>query len=119
MHVLRRWLMVALVVILPVQGVAAAFAPLHQAAGQQSASEVPCHGHHAESQDSQNLGSGNTNGGNTESDAASHLCCHQVFSGVPTTAIITAAQKINDTPQTVPLLHSLFVPDSLYRPPRG
>jgi len=118
MHRLRKLLMVLLVLILPVQGVAAAFAPLHQAADPQSAA-TPCHGHHADAQNSHPSHHGGTTGTDLDSDATSHMCCHQVFSCAPTTAMSTVAQKISDTPRTVPLLHAFFVPDSPYRPPRG
>lgn len=118
MHGLRKLMMVLLVLILPVQGVAAAFAPLHQATDPQSAA-VPCHGHQADAQDSHPSPHGGTSGTHPDNDATSHMCCHQVFSCAPATAVNTVAQKVSDAPQTVPLLHAFFVPDSPYRPPRG
>jgi len=119
MHVLHKLLVLLLVLILPVQGVAAVFAPLHQAADQQSMSTMPCHGHQAEAQDNHHANNDSTTSTNSDGDAASHMCCHQVFSCAPTAGLNTAAQKISDVPQTAPLLHTLFVPDSPYRPPRG
>lgn len=110
-----------LMLTLPVQGFAAAYGPMHQAAGDIASaahgSTMPCHeqpsspAHHA---DSQPAGTPPAVG-----DDTSHQCCHQVLNGITSQALTTAAHKFSNVPQYVPVLHTLFIPDSPDRPPRG
>ncbi len=113
MYELRKLLMLLLMLILPVQGLAAVYTPLHKTLGQ-AVDAMPCHdqqaAHHADD---------NNTGAAHDTDAASHLCCHQVFTGAASSVLTTAAHKFSDIPRFVLPLATLFIPDSPDRPPRG
>ena len=121
MHTLRKFLVLLLMLTLPVQGFAAAYGPMHKAAGNiDSAAQgatMPCHehpsssAHHADSQPAGTLPA--------VGDDTSHQCCHQVFTGITSSAFANPAHKFSDMPVFVLALHTLFIPDSPDRPPRG
>jgi hypothetical protein len=112
---LRKLLILLMLMILPVQGLAAAYGPIHKAlAGAGAAASAhgdvpPCHQQQAAhgQQDQSNA------------DGAGHLCCHQVFTGATSSVLAGAARKFSDTPLFVLALYTLFIPDSPDRPPRG
>ncbi len=116
----HKLLLFVLLLVLPVQGIAAAFAPLHKAAAQSGA--MPCHdagsmpqtAAHGEAPAAPHDGHQSPDG-----DSANHLCCHQVFSAVSLSLPATPAQKFSDVPRFVLPLATLFIPDSPDRPPRG
>lgn len=116
---LRKLLMVLLLLILPVQGFAAAYAPIHKALGSQgehgshAAAVMPCHEQPAASHaNHQPVTDGDT-------DSTSHLCCQQVFTGATSSAWPSPAHKFSDVSLFVLPLFTLFIPDSPDRPPRG
>jgi hypothetical protein len=118
-------LIMLLSLILPVQGLAAAFAPLHRALNADAVSAMPCHEHlaHAGAQHSpapEQAPAGHAPESDTQaSDVVAHACCHQVFSCAPSVYLPPAARKFSDVPRFVLPLATLYIPDSPDRPPRG
>jgi hypothetical protein len=130
---LRKLLMLLMMLVLPAQGIAAVFAPLHKALATPSAA-MPCHDSHNSHNSDANFAQHETyatyykageettapdNAPNTETDSANHLCCHQVYTCTPSRALTTPAQKFSDVSRFVLPLTTLFIPDSPDRPPRG
>ena len=117
----RTLIILLLALILPVQGIAAAFAPVHRAMNPNTMTamaDMPCHtqmGEHA------------TQGGDhapasthqQDSDIAPHACCHQVMNAVSGALVPAVARKFGDVSQFVLPLATLYIPDSPDRPPRG
>jgi len=100
------------VLILPLQGAAAALSPLQYA--NNPAAAMPCHEHAA--QDTQHAPASDAPG---DSTAANHLCCHTIFTCASACAPAVPAHKFGDvTPSVLPLA-TLFIPDAPDRPPRG
>ncbi|MEQ1773503.1 MAG: hypothetical protein ABL891_06935 [Burkholderiales bacterium] len=117
----RKLLLLLLMLILPLQGVAAIVAPMSlykEATNAQSTSVMPCHeqiGHHA----AQTPVDENANDITHDADATNHLCCHHVFSCAPIGATHTPAHKFSDVSRFMLPLATLFIPDAPDRPPRG
>ena len=111
----RALLILLLALILPVQGMAAAFAPVHRAMNADTVAAMPCHeppgAHRAPAQDGAVPAQ--------DGDIAPHACCHQVFSGAPATFTPATARKFSDVSRFVLPLATLYIPDSPDRPPRG
>jgi hypothetical protein len=118
---LRKLLTLLLMLILPLQGLAAAYAPLHQALNP-SANAMPCHEHQgvaAATHDAANAEHAPTPDAPRDTDVTNHLCCHQVFTCAPSSALTPAAHKFSDVSRFVLPLATLYIPDSPDRPPRG
>lgn len=114
----RALLILLLSLILPLQGLAAALAPLHRASNADAVSALPCHelAVDAGAQPS----SGHAPDSNTPvSDIMAHACCHPVFSCAPAACLMPTARKFSDVPRFVLPLATLYIPDSPDRPPRG
>lgn len=121
---LRSAIIVLMMLILPVQGFAAAYAPMHKSMGREAAAAMPCHEpsvqQSAPSHDVRlSADDGSNAGAAQDSDAASHLCCQQVFTGSTSSVLTTAAHKFSDVSRFISPLVTLFIPDSPDRPPRG
>jgi hypothetical protein len=133
---LTRLLVPLLMLLLPLQGVAASYARLHMAMAMDSpaAATMPCHeqtAHHAAQSADHSAAQSTTksldqpaadtgmNSAAHESDAANHMCCHQVLSCTSVSVLNTPAQKFSDVSRLVLPLFTLFIPDSPDRPPRG
>jgi len=117
---LHRLLLLVMMLVLPVQGIAAAFAPLHKAATQSGA--TPCHDASGMAQTSahgETPAAPHDRHQNPDGDAASHLCCHQVVTAATLSLPASPAQKFSDVLRFALLLATLFIPDSPDRPPRG
>ena len=121
MNRLHKLLTLLLMLILPVQGMAAVSAPMFmlQNKGMSNPSAtMPCHdttGHAAQVSIHDDA-----NGPAHDADATNHLCCHQVFSYMlPLVLSTTGAHKFSDVSQFVRPLVTLFIPDAPDRPPRG
>jgi hypothetical protein len=124
MRRLRSAIIVLMMLILPMQGFAAAYAPMHKSMGREAATAMPCH----EPSTQQSVPShdmhwsaddASSPGAAQDSDAASHLCCQQVFTGATSSVLTTAAHKFSDVSRFISPLVTLFIPDSPDRPPRG
>jgi len=128
--ILRKLLTLLLMLILPLQGIAATFAPLHQALTASATSAMPCHEQHVQHDAQATMHDGAAAGENApapsstptqprDADATNHLCCHQIFTCMTTSTLATPAHKFGDVPRVVLPLATLFIPDSPDRPPRG
>jgi hypothetical protein len=121
----RALLVLLLTLILPLQGLAAALAPLHRALNADAMSAMPCHEQvgHAGTQHSpmhEPAPAGTLPADDAPvSDIMAHACCHQVLSGAPSVYLPPAARKFSDVPHFVLPLATLYIPDSPERPPRG
>ena len=107
----RILIILLLALILPVQGIAAAFAPVHRAMNPVAMAAMPCHtqsGDHAPASTNQQ-----------DNDLVPHACCHQVMNAVSGALVPAVARKFGDVSQFVLPLATLYIPDSPDRPPRG
>jgi hypothetical protein len=121
---LRSAIIVMMMLILPVQGFAAAYAPMHKSMGREAAATMSCHEPSAQqSAPSHDIRLSADDGSNSDaaqdSDAASHLCCQQVFTGATSSVLAAAAHKFSDVSRFISPLVTLFIPDSPDRPPRS
>jgi hypothetical protein len=119
MNKLRKLLTFLMMLLLPLQGLAATGARMHMATSAQSAEAMPCHEHLAAHHDSQPAADEGMSNTAHDTDAANHLCCHQVLTCVSVSQLNTPAQKFSDVSRFVLPLFTLFIPDSPDRPPRG
>jgi hypothetical protein len=107
-----------LLLVLPLQGLAAALAPLHcytQKPAIESAVLSGAHdeaAHHGHGSDHAPAGQGN-------SDYTGHLCCHLAFTAVPAIAIPAIPAEPTAYVALASATASLFVPERLRRPPRA
>ena len=121
---MRKTLTLLLLLLLPLQGIAAAFAPVHLALNAVASTPMPCHDHGATHAAADEAAATNTAGlapapdVPREADAPNHQCCYQIFTCAPARALMPSAHKFSDVPRFVPLYTTLFIPDSLERPPR-
>lgn len=122
---MRKLLNVLLILLLPLQAIAATLLPLHVSLNPAAGAAMPCHEHAAADSTSQNANAGN---GMTQAPApdtprdaepANHLCCHQFSTCAPACAPTPAARKFSDVSRLVLPLATLYIPDSPDRPPRG
>lgn len=116
----------ALLLILPLQGLAAALmpfaclsAPEHNAtagagAHHHATAEIP-HQHDVPASASQNQS--NEDGGNVQNHNG-HLLCH-LFSAVPATVVVVAAADLPILVSSISIPLALFVPEQPQRPPRA
>lgn len=126
MNRLRKLLLLVLMLILPLQGLAVAYAPMHKALAQ-STEAMPCHSaghdqhaaHHAAHLTDVVPADGNSTDTSHAGSDTSHSCCHQVFTGISSRVLPAPAHKFSDVSLFVLPLFTLFIPDSPDRPPRG
>lgn len=113
----RKLAALLLMLILPLQGLAASLSPMlcHAAKNDSAATSVADHGeahnHHGTDTAPAQESSGT-------SDYAGHLCCHLVFSTVPAMAVNAALPESSVYSSPDPDSPPLFVPERLRRPPR-
>ena len=121
----RILLILLLALILPIQGMAAVFAPVHRAMNPADMTVMPCH---AQSSEPARPASDHSSvpahqqqgdGGDHAGDLAPHACCHQVMNAVSNALVPPVARKFGDVSQFVLPLATLYIPDSPDRPPRG
>ena len=115
----RNLLMLLLMLLLPLQGWAAMQARMLMTMGTQVAATMPCHEQHAAHHSSQPAADEGMPGVAYDTDAANHMCCHQVLSCTSCGVLTSPAQKFSDVSRFVLPLYTLFIPDSPDRPPRG
>ena len=113
---LFKVLALSLLLILPIQGIAAALGPILCAGSD---------GHHSMGVDSHSHGDDgvphshdNKDGPVSDESAVSHLCCHHFSAGVP----FAFEELLDLTPtlasRSVVPPHKLFIPEQPQRPPR-
>ncbi len=117
MPTLSRVLTLLLLLTLPLQGMAAALAPVYQAMNGPAFMMPPCHEQAAVAE---HPSPGGHDGGMAhDGDAINHGCCHQVLSCASCSALVAGTRKFGDVPHAVRTLATLYIPDSPDRPPRG
>jgi hypothetical protein len=112
-------LILLLMLILPLQGLAASYARMHMAMGSPATETMPCHEQHTAHQSGQPSADEGMNGNAHDGNALNHMCCLQVFTCTPIGTLNDPAQKFSDVSAYVLPLYTLFIPDSPERPPRG
>lgn len=117
----RTWLILLLALILPVQGIAAAFAPVHRVMNPDAMATMPCHTHVAEhaAEGKGHAPSPSHQPDGDFGDFAPHACCHQVMNAAPEVLVPATARKFADVSRVVLPLATLYIPESPDRPPRG
>jgi hypothetical protein len=134
----RKLIALLLMLLLPLQGLATAFAPLIMA-GTAADTSMPCHAHLAEGHGSAVTEPSLASAGHDsphhashaaatdapaeqsphEPDNGAHACCHPVFSCAPGCMSAAPAQSFSDKLRFSLTLATLYIPDSPDRPPRG
>ena len=118
----RKFLLMLLMLLLPLQAVAAAFAPVlmarYSTMDAPALAAMPCH-EHAGAPQAPAAGDAPAPDNTHDSGPANHLCCHQVLSCAPLHVLAAPAHKFGDVSCWVLPLATLFIPDSPDRPPRG
>jgi len=115
-----RILTLSLLLILPIQGAAAALGPIVCALSEGHRSMgMDGHSHSDHSDGSTSHSHDNSDGPVSDEGASGHLCCHHFSAGVP-----VAFEKLPDLAPTlvsrsIVLSHKLFVPEQPQRPPRA
>jgi hypothetical protein len=109
---LKRFVLAAALVAVPLQGIAATL------------SALLCHGeaqahvmHASHAGDRTMVGDSGPDDGGIGGDLASHPCCHNVVSAAPIAAAPAAPPDFRVRAFAPDLLHDLFVPDRPQRPP--
>jgi hypothetical protein len=115
----RRKLLMLLILLLPVQGLASTHARMFMAVVTQAVVTMPCHEQQAAHYGGHPAADEGQPGGAHDTDAANHLCCHQVFYCAACGVLNSPAQKFSDVSPFVLPLATLFIPDAPDRPPRG
>lgn len=117
---LKKLFLTALLLILPLQGVAATLAPIscHSSDRESvTASHAQEHDHTATMGHDSAAGPNDSDG--TTSDYAGHLCCHHPVGGMPVMSIIPANTGPTAYTSLPPAWPPLFAPEQQLRPPRS
>jgi|InoplaM1AM_1038551.scaffolds.fasta_scaffold02079_1 hypothetical protein len=110
----RKKLALIVLVLLPLQSIAA------------SLTALTCYSDHAQQTETHDHGTSHSHDGSTPhqhgdetgSDHSGHMNCHHVFSGMPTTVIVNMPSELPAFESSLSLLFTLFVPERPQRPPR-
>ncbi len=120
---LSRYAALMLLLVLPLQGAAAALMPLTCFTGTSPVETVvPAHEHHDGASHAHAPGmpsTGDHHDSDTSGEFAGHLCCHHVFTGAPSLALPTTPRLPAVYDAYVPAAPVPFVPERLQRPPRA
>jgi len=118
----HRFVLLALLLTVPLQGLASVVHALacapggHHAASAHAAADA--HEHHHAAHDHGTPHQHPEESGGTGSDHASHQCCHH-FSAAPVTAVSQAPNDHSVYQSSLTLLELSFVPEQPQRPPRS
>ena len=110
----RKKLALLVLVLLPLQSLAASLTALTCYWGDAHQSEQHDHG----SSHSHDGGTPHQHDGEAGGDHSGHMNCHHVFSGMPTTLAVSDSSELLAFESTISLLFTLFVPERPQRPPR-
>ena len=113
---MRRWFILLLMLVLPLQGMASAYSPLQSSA---DAGAMPCHDIQQHTDTAAGAAGSDDATPNDNAGSSSHLCCLHFFTGSGTKAVTSPSQKFSDVSAFVLPLVTLYIPDSPDRPPRG
>jgi len=117
---LKKLVLTALLLILPLQGIAATLAPIscHFSGGESvTVSQTQQHDHTAAMEHEIAVGTNDQEG--TTSDYAGHLCCHHPVGGMPVVSVIPANTGPTAYTSLPPDWLPLFAPEQQLRPPRS
>ena len=117
----RRKFALFFILLLPLQALAASFSALTcpgGAAHQGAASDAIVDHDVSHENHSHESGKPHHHDGDGALDHSGHLNCHQVFSGMPTIAVVNVPDQLPALESLLSLLHTLFVPERPQRPPR-
>lgn len=117
----KKLVLTALLLILPLQGIAATLASIscHSSDRESvTASQTQQHDHAAAMEHGGSIAGQNDQDG-TSSDYAGHLCCHHPVGGMPVTSVIPAKTGSTAYTSLPPAWPPLFAPEQQLRPPRS
>ena len=117
---LTRLLIVALLCLVPLQGMAGALSSImcdpaehHETLGSDAAA-LPTHSH----ADGGGMPHGHTGDGAPDAEHSMHQCCHILVAGVPAPPASFSGIDLAVFETSLSLLSTLFVPEQPQRPPR-
>jgi hypothetical protein len=117
----RKWLAMALLLTIPLQGLSAVLMPLHcltveqhpaAAVGAHHGHEGVAHGH------DKHAAAIAPHDGDAAGNDAGHLCCNHMYTGVPSVAVLTAPARPFIAVNQISTAPPLFFPEQFLRPPR-
>ena len=111
----RKKLALFVLVLLPLQSLAASLTALTCYSGDAHQTQEHDHG----ASHSHDGGTPHPHDGEAGSEHSGHMNCHHVFSGMPTTLTVSDTSELPAFESTISLLFTLFVPERPQRPPRG
>lgn len=114
---LKKLVLTALLLILPLQGLASALTPIlcHSDRQENVASpQTQAHDHEAPSRDSDPA---QDSSDDAKNDYAGHLCCHHPVGGMPVMSAIPAQTESSTYTSLPPSRLALFAPGQQLRPP--
>jgi hypothetical protein len=117
----RKKFALFLILLLPLQALAASFSALTcpgDAAHQGAVTDAIVDHHTSHENHSHDPGKPHHHDGDAAMDHSGHLNCHHVFSGMPTIAVVNVPDQLPALESSLSLLHTLFVPERPQRPPR-
>ena len=111
----------ALLLALPLQGLAAVLMPFHCLPDEQQTSAIAGAQHHDESVVHEHATSAPATAqhdGSPSSNATGDFCCSPAYTGAPSVAVLTAPDMPFVSVNQVSITPPLFFPEQLLRPPR-
>lgn len=117
----RKQLAVLVLLLVPLQAIAASLSAFTCHTGEAHHAAADAHVHdtlqtsHAHDDD----GASHQHEGDASGDRSGHLNCHHVFSGMPTVMTLSEAPDLPAFESSISLLITLFVPEQPRRPPRA
>jgi hypothetical protein len=111
----RKKLALIVLLLLPLQSVAASFTALTCYSDHAQQSQTHDHG----TSHSHDASTSHQHGDESGNDHSGHMNCHHVFSGMPMTVMLSAPSELPAFESSISLFLTLFVPERPQRPPRG
>lgn len=117
----HKWLALALLLALPLQGLSAVLMPFHCLSdSQHEPATVGAHQHQTDvtHEHDRNSSATTQHDGGPSSNEAGHLCCNHVYTGAPSVAVLTAPDTPFVSVGQISTAPPLFFPEQFLRPPR-
>ena len=107
----RKKFAVIVLLLLPLQGLAATLSVFSCVSGDAHQTTTHTHGHDG--------GSPHEHDGETDQDHSGHITCHHFFSAMPAAMALTVPPELPAFESSISLFYTLFVPELPQRPPRA
>ena len=122
MRVWQRQLAVLVLLLLPLQGLAASLAAYtcHSGTTEHATSNAHADDHGtSQTSHTHDDAAPHQHDGDAGGDRSGTLSCHHVFSGMPAAMALTRPAELPDFESSISLFSTLFVPELPQRPPRA